>query len=411
MSLVQISKSSTATQTRSCHLSRMLPAVTIDKFFLLGALAGFFGSIILGAYVWLMRSGLLPANPQYHSLRSLHAFMQFYLFLTPFILGFLIQSAQKLFESRRPLPQAVRMALPATVLAAVALAIGPQTPLAAYLLAGSIWGVAACMIRLLILSSLPVLLRFGVLAVFGLTCRGEGVFFDLGIATQAVTLFWLGIVPIILATAQQFVVGVFGGTRPSPRASLLVLALYSTAAWVIASNDGSPASSSYAAIFAVATLLTFLFATRAWSIYRRINEPIGVAFAFAHLWAISGAILLWQGPALSDSVLHVWGIGYALTLIIGISLRLIGWITDTQPMSNRTQIVLLAAWQVVPLVRGLQALLPFPHFAVWLSSACAVGVLGSWAAALITSVYSVVSEQLRIMRETRSKFRQISKVS
>lgn len=411
VSLVKISKPAADSPPAACHLSRMLPAVTIDKFFLVGALAGFFGSIMLGAYVWLMRSGLLPANPHYHSLRSLHAFMQFYLFMTPFILGFLIQSAQKLCESQRPLAPAARLALPATVLAAAALLIAPETPLAPYLLAMSIWGVAACMIPLLLAAPLPILLRFGAFAVFGLTCLGAGVFFDLGQAPHALTLFWLGIVPIIFATAQQFIAGVLGGARPSSGASSIMIVLYSAAALAIVSNDGSQASSSCAAFLATTTLIAFLTATRAWKIFLHLREPIGFAFTFAHMWALGGALLLWLGPAQADSVLHVWGIGYALTLIIGVSLRLIGWITDTQPMNERTQVLLLATWQIVPLVRGLQAVLPFPRFAIWLSSACAVAVLAAWAASIATSVYGVVSEQARIKREARLRFRQTTNIS
>ncbi|MBN8548213.1 MAG: NnrS family protein [Deltaproteobacteria bacterium] len=407
MSLVKISKPHSQGRAVSCKFSSMLPVITIDKFFLIGALAGFFGSITLGAYVWLIRSGLLPVSTRYHSMRELHAVMQFYLFLTPFILGFLIQSAQKLFETQITLPRAAQLALPATILAAIAILLAPGSILVSAILAASIWGVAACLALLFLHATWPVRLRFGGFAIFGLFSLGAGAFFDLGIPGHALKLFWLGVVPIILATAQQFIKGLLGGRQPAPLASIVTIGLFLGTALALLLPEESQSASPVATILALLTFIVFLFSTCRPATFQHLRSPIGVAFACAHIWALLGAVILSQGSAYADSVLHIWGIGYAVTLILGVSMRIIPWIIETQPISSSIQIVLLLTWQVVPIVRGLQPFYPFPRIAVWIASICALAALAVWAAAIVSSVVAVVSRQFKAKREARFKHQRI----
>ena len=125
MALIQISKNNKERAPDS-RVKHPFSIVLIDKFFLLGAIAGLFGSLILGIYVWLMRSGLVLPDVRYHSLRSFHATMQFYLFLTPFILGFLLQSGSKLLELEKPLPRMTGIILPLTITGAIFMLFYPQ---------------------------------------------------------------------------------------------------------------------------------------------------------------------------------------------------------------------------------------------------------------------------------------------
>lgn len=385
----------------SCPFRNGFSVALLDKFFLVGSIAGLFGSVGLGAFVWLQRSGLLGIAPNYQSMRSLHATMQFYLFLTPFILGFFIQSAPKLFGSQKPLHPAVQLSLPGTIGAAIVLAISPGSYLASTILALCCGGLAASILPAFAAASREIQLRLGILCLIGLGSLGIGAFSDLGNPVTSLLLFWFGIVAIILATAQQFIAGVLGGSYPSTKSSTLTLILFLVTGTVLLISRGGNSLSS---ALALATFINFLHSTGAHRMFGRIGrDPLALAFTTAHFWALAGSALLAFGTIQTDSVLHIWGIGYAMTLTMAISLRLISWMSHTAALSDRWIMILLALWQTVPFVRGLQGLYPFPSYAVLLSFTCACFVLICWTGAICKSVFIGIRNQLELLQVVRAQ--------
>ena len=409
MSLVQVSKRDHTQPPVPSAIAKMLSFVLIDKFFLLGAAAGLFGSIGLGSYLWLIRSGLVEVDTSVfavRSLRELHAMMQFYLFFTPFILGFLLQSSAKLFESRIPLPRAVRLALPGTVTAAIALILWPASPLAPVIISACIWGVALAMVPHLIAAPWPIRLRFGLFAILGLLSLGIGPFTKIELPTTSLLVFWMGIVPIIFATAQQFIAGVLEGRRPTAKESLLTLLLLIVTGITLGQRDEGALQSSLSAVLALLTFLVFIYSTNATIALRRLNNSFGAAFVFAHIWACVGALLLAAGPLQADSVLHLWGIGYAVTLIIAVSMRLIAWITEVKLLSENSTIALLTAWQIVPALRGFQTVVPYSPTLVWIGVGVGALVLAIWAGTIAISVFSMLRSQYRALCGAQARHHQ-----
>lgn len=407
MGLVQISSAQKATSTAPGGAVRHLFSITlVDKFFLIGAVAGLFGSIGLGAYLWLLRSGLVPLDLYYHPMRHTHAVLQFYLFFTPFILGFLLQSAPKLLETREPLPTFTRLAFPGTVVAAFALLVAPSSIVGPAIVALCAWGLALALVPAIQRADWAARLRFGFFTVLGLAALGSGPFFNLTSPHAAILLFWFGIVPIIFATGQQFLSGLLSGTRPTAPASLRTLTTFLISGFLLSSDIAG--KEVLASILVTLTFLSFLHSTKAWNALKHLPSPIAFAFATAHLWALAGGVLLAFGPEYADSVVHIWGIGYAVTLILAISLRIIAWVTDVTLISDWLVTLLLLLWQVVAILRGFQAVIRYPNGLVWIGTGCAAAVMCVWALTIAISVLSMLVSRLRSARQRRRNLNQYS---
>lgn len=388
MSLVSISRKRRDNASSVSPLRRFLVMIVIDKFFALGAVFGFLGSIGIGVYIWLVRAGYTGVTEQFVASRALHATMQFYLFLVPFILGFLIQSGSKLLEININFPKWVSLSLPCALISGISLIFNPESLIASLLMFFVCWLIGFALLNLTMKASWAARLRFGSFAVLGLFSLGLGAFIDLSNTIYAVSLFWFGIVSIILATAQQFIVGVIGGDRPGIKLSLAYFTTFIfTGIFLLMVAAGSSSAAPLAAIFAVLTMIIFIYSTKAWRALSSLKESLPLAFTLAHIWAVIGSLLVFQLPHSADAVIHLWGIGYAVTLIIGISLRLVAWITDTPPVNNALLIIMLVSWQVVTFVRGFYVLLPIPNQLVLASSIIAGIVLTVWIYALLSRIY------------------------
>lgn len=396
MSVVQITKRA-PDNSESCPFRRALLFSLADKFFLIGALAGLFSGIALGAYVWLMRSGIVPMHSTYQSMRSLHSFVQFYLFLTPFILGFLIQSAPKLFESRTPLLPLIRKAIPAVIISALAKCFFPESPLPSIALALSLWSAAASLLPQLLNAERQIQLRFGIFVLISLISLGFGSFIDLGAPEKSLILFWFGIISIIFGTGQQFIAGALQGSRPSSRQSLTTLLLFLAAGLALYFRRDSTGD-ILAAGLAVLTILSFLRSTGARVLLSKASDPLGFAFISAHFWALVGAVTLIGGPSRADAVLHLWGLGFAASLIIAISLRITAWITNVTLLSERLTLGLLLLWQLAPFTRGLEKILSLPESLILVGAGASATVLILWVAVISFSVLAVLIKQIRAIR-------------
>ncbi|MBX7144404.1 MAG: NnrS family protein [Oligoflexia bacterium] len=392
MALVSISKKRPqAAAFASCPFRRMFSVVVIDKFFLLGVCAALFGSLLLGVPLWLMRSGIIQAHSAYQSTRNLHALVQIYFFLVPFILGFYIQSAPRIFETGEMLPRWVALTLPGSILAAVLFVLMPHALIPKLLLSANCFTVLAAVLLQLPKTSLEIHLRVGFFSALGLTILSCGPFWDLADSSDSLLLFWLGIVPIVLATSQQFIAGVLGGKRASPaqNAMTLVLIISSGAALL------GQLTSLFCAL-ALGAIASFAIGTGFFSALKHWQEPLGLTFILSHCWAIVGILLASFSTA--DAALHALALGYAVTLILGVSLRLTAWLTDTPEPSPARSITLLTLWQLFVFTRSFDGTLTLsPLMTAAASLACALA-LSAWAIALLGRVLAALRAQLAAIK-------------
>lgn len=403
MSLVSINKKREVSTPPQQKVGRAFTITVIDKFFLLGALAGSFSSICIGIYLWLQLSGLVAISAVYQTLRSLHAFMQFYLFLVPFILGFFIQSTPKIFEARVPIRPSLKVLIPLSFLAGIPFLLTPASLIGRAFLAAACWMTAVGMLPAILETTRAVKVRVGLPSLLGLLCLGAGTLVELT-PVRALILFWGGVAPIIFATAQQFIAGVLGGSRPSLPAASTNFFLYLAALFCLyLSHELERVPAILSSGICLGTVLLYLRSVLFWRTYRRWFEPLGAAFLFAHIWAIIACVVLGTGAIYSDSVLHLFATGYAVTLIIGVSLRVIAWVTDTPAVNDKLLLVMLVGWQFVPLSRGLQPFLNLPSSWVLFSSVAGSLVLLLWATLVISRAMKSIRSQLVSTRRLLQK--------
>lgn len=382
-------------------LKRALAITVIDKYFLFGAASGLFGSLGLGLYLWLIRSGILEFDGDYRAIRGLHASMQFYLFLTPFILGFLLQSGPKLFEVHEPLPRFAYLTLPATVTGAAALIIAPSSFAGPLILSTACLTAAISLLPLYLAATPYVQWRFGGFAMCGLISLSAGAFIDPYLPANAILLFWFGIVSIILATGQQFMAGVLKAKLRSINYFRITAALYSaTGLSLLLALLGFHNSWKLISGLMILTIISFLNASGGKAIFKNLHTPLGLAFAFAFAWAFIGASLLSRGYANMDNAMHAWGIGFAFTLIIAVSTRLISWITDKQILKDRTLIVSLVLWQIATFVRVTHGIFSFPRIVIIAAGVLTTLVLVTWAAAILSGAVPFVLKDLSALGKT-----------
>lgn len=393
--LISISSKRKLKEKHPSPFRRLFSMLLIDKFFIFGALCGCLGSVGLGVYLWLMRSGVFEISLQFIEWKEMHSKVQFYLFFVPFILGFLVQSASKLLEVETKITHWVRLSLPLVVLSAVSLFIAPEAIIFKILISMACWLTMLSIFRLMLGASWDARFRFGCFVIIGLFCLGVGPYMALGNPLNAVTLLWLGIVSIILGTAQQFIVGVIGGIRPNIKLTILYLFAFILCGFCLALIGQGHLFFSYAAsILSLLTLLTSIYATKGWRAVFKLNESLPLAFVLAHLWALIGSMMLMSLPESADTVLHIWALGYATTLIIGISLRLISWVTETDPVNERALITVLLVWQMFVIARGFYLYFLFSPTVVILMSLCAAGVLTFWVVAIMQRIFFMFKSRL-----------------
>lgn len=396
--IVQISKR----RRRAPLLERLQNAPMVHKFFLVGAFFGVLGTAWLGVHLWLMLNGQVHMHGMlYFIFKNLHALVQFHFFLGLFIVGFYLQTAPKLFEIPDPTPRWTLLILVPLLLAGICLVLLPHLHIHRYLVAVSFFATAAVITNYYRRATLENRLRMGVLSIFGLCSLGASSFLDLTNPLIAVTVFWCGIFSVILAVSQQFIIWILGGKKLRPAQSSILLILYFAAATcsilVLTFPDFQPLGFRLFAIFSLLSAQYLFIATRAAAIsWRRLSDPLALALSMAQFWAVVGCILLFFGPQNSDATLHLWATGIAVTMVIAVSSRVVGVLSGKDVFGSRTLLLLLLAWQIVPLGRGLRYALALPSWFSWITGAAAIGVFFVWSASIFWRIARILYRQFTL---------------
>lgn len=398
--LVQITKD----RPRASWIARLYSAPLVHKFFLGGALFGVLGTAWLGVHLWLMLNGQIKMNGLlYLIFKHLHALIQIEFFLGFFIVGFYLQTAPKLFEIPSPAPRWALWLLAPMIAAGICLFVFPHAHIHRYLLALSYFSTAAILFTYYLRATLINRLRLGVLSIFGLCSLGVAPFFNLTDPVVALTIFWCGILAVVFAVSQQFIIWVLGGVKLEPRQSRILLLLFfsASASALLALCEPALADLSFM-LFAILSLFTstyFFVKTRALAIsWRRLSEPLALAISLVQLWAIVGSLILLFGRQYADAVLHLWATGISITLILAVSSRVVGVIAGNIVFRSVTLIALILLWQVVVIGRGLSSLIALPTWFSWITGVCAILVFSIWCAAIFWRIAQILRRQFSLRK-------------
>ncbi|MCB0358308.1 MAG: NnrS family protein, partial [Bdellovibrionales bacterium] len=374
---------------------RLATGPVVDKFFALGYLAGFFGILYLGIHLWMMLNGVIAVRPSYAVMKSLHAHLQVYSFLGVFICGFVFQAAPKLFEAGKTTSRWC-LVVPGLFLAGSMLHLHPT-----FSSLGR--AVTAAGVTLTVVLLAPALrsravdpLRF--IASVSLTGAFIGAFLDLTDPLAALVAIWWGWGGLILIGSQQFISGLLQGKKLRGPAGWSTAGAYTISCAALAWAYFGPARWGLAgdifAISATATLLLFI-ATTAMSrpVATAMRSPYGMLFTLAFAWALCGSGMLCISERYTDLALHAWTLGWATTLLLPITVRIILFLAELPQPSGATMLTLVLVWQFVPLGRSVAHFFSPEMSVVVAVAATAAYVL--WGVLLWRGILAVTKRQFR----------------
>jgi hypothetical protein len=328
----------------------------VDKFFLTAVLSGFIGLAYLGVHLWLMRSGVIGARQSYPIFKTAHAWIQLFLFFGLFCLGFAVQAAPKLLGVKGRMPQQCYLPLVLLPLGVVLKCFSAIPWLGSILLSAGFAVVLAAFVQLskkAASSERHSIRNFIVLGMLGFIA---GAWMPVERSDFALLVFWIGLMPIILGAAQQFVSGFLGGRILSPELSNVILTAHLiTSGLMVAgciSSEHKHIAFQVAAACALLVLILYGLGVGLWSSLSSVaNSPLHLAFALAWLWACLAPLAYQFVPLTLDMFLHQWTIGLGVTLVMAVSCQVLGFVSGKQLFSNAVLFSGLILWQIVPLFR------------------------------------------------------------
>lgn len=372
---------------------RPASAFMADKIFVVGMVIGFVSMAIIGAVLWLGLNGQVSLPSRYFIWRAAHATLQIHFFVGLFILGFLMQAAPKLLLVSVPLSPATKFLFPVLILSFLAY-MGMMESVGMILASLVYLGAALSLVPLVKKAAKEDVERVGIPCIVGTVSLGIGSWFDLSSPIMALALFWWGVVSVILGVAPQFIAGVLGGSKLELRESRIVSALFVLTGLTILNLTVIDSSLLWVAFSAlsVATFAAYLYFTKIFRavLQGEVFKPFAVGFLISWVWAFVGALLAAEGAGAADATLHAWGIGFATTMIIAVSSRVIGYVTMVEVIPERLFLSVLAVWQLVPIGRSLRHIFSLPPFFSWLVVGSTVLVLGAWLTGIARAIKTMI---------------------
>jgi len=194
--------------------------------------------------------------------------------------------------------------------------------------------------------------------------------------------------------APQFIAGVLGGSKLELRECRIVSVLFALTGLTILNltvMDSSLLWGVFSAL-SVATFAAYLYFTKIFRVVLQgeVFKPFAIGFLISWVWAFVGALLAAEGAGAADAALHAWGIGFATTMIIAVSSRVIGYVTMVEVIPEKLFLGVLAIWQLVPIGRSLRHIFSLPPFFSWLVVASTVLVLGAWLAGIARAIKTMI---------------------
>lgn len=377
-------------------LARTCAGPIVDKFFMLGAVSGIFGTAYLGIHLWLMRTGQIEPWITYHQAKYLHALVQNSLFFGLFILGFIFQAGPKLLEVEgRTSPAALICAI-SPIIGVVCKFLLPTWHLAEVLVAAPFLAASLFIASLArradfsrrMFLALPLIVGALVMAAVPL----------MPMADPAIGLFalWGGIAPVILGAGQQFISGFLGGAKVGTARGGIFLASYLCSLIVLCFWLFDYAQSSLLwrlfGVLSLICLVSYLHAVDIRRVFANLKfEPLALSFFAGYFWALFGAAAISSGYSSADDVLHLWAAGWAVTITMALSAKVIGFLSGGAILSERKLILLLLVWQAVPLGRGASWIVGSAYS--WVVALAASIVFAVWGGALVLGAAKVSARQ------------------
>ena len=364
---------------------RIAPAA--DNFFSLGILAAIVGTCLLGTYLWLARTGQVRLPGNYLALRSAHAYLQLYGFIGSFIIAFLLQAGRMVFGVQVAPRSGTKFvffvfALGIVLTTFVNSNFGPALLSLCFL--STIWLLGP------LLRSAPAQVQrsVGAPCVAGLVGFAISALGPVDTATYSIVAFWSSVVPVAMSVAQQIMRNLFNTKMLS---GISLLAVYGC--WIISVGLGwscimRTSDSGEWILFAAAVVTTTFLFVALTGAYRTIlaRDEYAIGFVLAWSWLMLGALGLLYGPGYADYALHLWGAGFAMTLILNVSTRVVGSITNSTVFPGKVFQALILLWQLVPLGRGFGGISPTLHASSWITTFVALVVVVGWASGLAYAV-------------------------
>lgn len=377
---------------------RILSGPVVDKFFLLAAISGFGGTLLLGIYLWAARYGLLPVGEAYLLVRALHAEIQLLVFFSFFIVGFSVQAGPRLLglQSRNQAAE-ILVALAAPILGIVLRLWSPTNPISPFLYAMAPL-IALHRLFRLVQSASRTPSFFQVLIV-SLLFLAFGAFLPIGRADVALFVFWGGVGGAIVGVWHVFIANLLGGRRLTgwwwrTGALLFALSILTLGAWCL---DGASELLRMSAGAALGLLLVYAFGTGGAGLRAFRTRPM---LALSSLSALCWGLLAWgliaAAMITADEGLHLLALGFAFPLVFGLSVHIIGHLSGTEPLSTRVACILLGLWQLVPTLRGLSRVVPVTQIMTVVLAAITLSTFLGWIYALVRAERNILMRQMQL---------------
>ena len=133
-------------------------------------------------------------------------------------------------------------------------------------------------------------------------------------------------------------------------------------------------------------------------LFQKSDPRLIFTFGIAFIWSFIANVWLLEGVELSDHVLHILALGWALTLVIGTSTNIISFMSVKPVLDPRALLALLVVWQIVPIERGFPGLLRFSGQGPWIVTLLVVLILGVWGCAMLLGITRLVKKQFLTLR-------------
>ena len=363
-----------------------------DKFFLLGAFLGFFGTTYLGVHLLLMQIGIIQNNKDYEYYKIIHILLQNYFFFGFFILGFFIQAHHKIFEIENLKPQKALLNIPISILGFIFILISTNSTFARFLIVVPFLYSLILLFKITKVCDLKKKITLCLPSLIGLLTFIILIFSNLTSTILSLLLLWSGSIAFIFVAGQQFVSGVLGCSKLSFRSGIIFNFFYlSSIIVLILFSTQTISNNLYWRIFIVlslSTILSFFFGCKIYKINFAANKDVlKIAFPICLLWAIIGLIFSFDGVYKADKLIHILATGWLLPLIIFVSSRVFNHFSNKNIFSDKILIIFLFLWQIVPITRGLL------HVAnptlSYIMSFISLALLGLWTTGMIRGFYII----------------------
>ncbi len=378
---------------RAGLFEKIRQAPIAPPFFLTAIIAGFIGITYLGIHLWLMRTGQITISRDYSHLRTLHAFIQLYLFFGLFILGFILQASPKMLGVSSPAPRLMLLGIPCIIAGLILLAFGVTSTLSQLLISLPFAAAAALLMIRIRSASAVAKVGIGLFLLEGLITFAIGPWLSSANNWHMLLVFWGGVGAPILGASQQFTNGFLNGKKLSFAAALSTQFFFLGSIAIGVFLPGSP----WFSLFVIAAIVSHAMGTKLWRAAALIgSEPLALAFILGKLWVIIGAVVLMRGIGMADNALHLWATGWALALVLSIVPRIVGFLSGKELIGNRALLMLIAGLQLIPLGRGFHFLVP-PAFS-WVLSVVAGVIYCFWTYLVFVGIYRIVRRQMSLSK-------------